>query len=157
SGHEDNSGPLSSRGGRGRPRSIDPSDKTIITAVAAAYRIIRRRYQLGRFSSPAESHRPPAASVRARADPALSLHPVAAGRIPLPPPADLLGIRRRGDHALRPVGRRLDDAGAAVALPSVGYIGNRSRPGTGAGPGALVSAVAVRPLVVAAGRRRLGL
>src|SRR4051812_15550870 len=70
---------------------------------------------------------PVAATCGARADLAVPAHAVAAGRLQLPPPADLLGLRRRGDCAVRPVGRRLDDAGAAVALPAMGHIGHRQR------------------------------
>ena len=54
-----------------------------------------------------------------------------------------------GDEAIERfglVGRRLDDAGAAVALPSLGHLGDRQRAADGAAGRALVSAVAVRPL-----------
>src|SRR5207253_9322780 len=70
-------------------------------------------------------HRGVAAAAQrgARADLALPSHAVAAGRLQLPPPADLLGLRRRGDRTFRAVGWRLDDAGAAAALSALGYIG----------------------------------
>ena len=64
---------------------------------------------------------------RPRADQGLSLHALAAGRLSLPPPADLLGICRRGARPLRPVGRRLDDARAAAALPAMGHVRHRPR------------------------------
>ena len=68
-----------------------------------------------------------AAQCRPRADLDLPAHAVAAGRLQLPPSADLLGLWRRGDRALRAVGRRMDDAGAAVALPALGHLGDRQR------------------------------
>ena len=67
----------------------------------------------------------PAAQCRTRADLALPPHAVATGRLQLPPSADLLGLWRRGDRAIRIVGRRMDDAGAAVALPALGHVGHR--------------------------------
>src|ERR1700742_2055507 len=86
----------------------------------------------------------PAAQRRARHDLDLPAHAVAAGRLQLPPPADLFGLCRRGDRAFRIVGRWLDDAGAAVTLPALGHPGNRQRAGIEAAGRAMVSAVAVR-------------
>src|SRR3979409_1702609 len=63
----------------------------------------------------------------ARADLAVPAHAVTAGRIQLPPSADLLGLWRRGHRALRPVGRRLDDAGTAAPLPALGHLRHRQR------------------------------
>jgi hypothetical protein len=88
----------------------------------------------------------PAAQRRARHDLDLSAHPVAAGRLQLPPFADLLGLWRRGDRAFRAVGRRLDDAGAAVTLPAMGHIGNRQRAADKAAGRTMVFAVAVRAM-----------
>src|SRR5260370_10093351 len=62
-----------------------------------------------------------------RDDLALPAHAVAAGRLQLPSPADLFGLWRRGDRALRAVGRRMDAPGAAVALPAVGHVWYRQR------------------------------
>src|SRR5436309_944582 len=73
-------------------------------------------------------------------------HAIAAGRFSLPPSADLFRLWRRSARALRAVGRRLDDFGAAAALPALGHVGHRQRAGTNASGRALVSAVAVRPL-----------
>ena len=88
----------------------------------------------------------PAAQCRPRADLDLPAHAVAAGRLQLPAPADLLGLWRRGDRTVRTVGRRLDDAGAAVALPSFGHIRHRQRAARHAAGRAMVSAVAIRTL-----------
>src|SRR5258708_4875373 len=84
-----------------------------------------------------------AAQCRTRDDLALPAHAVAAGRLQLPPSADLLGLRRRGDRALRTVGRRMDDPGAAVALPALGHFRNRQRAADETAGRAMVSAVAV--------------
>ena len=51
----------------------------------------------------------------------------------LPPSADLLRLCRPGDRALRPMGRRLDDAGAAAALSSLGHVRARLRARSAAG------------------------
>src|ERR1700710_2161429 len=83
---------------------------------------------------------------RSRADLAVPAHAVTAGRIQLPPSADLLGLWRRGHRALRTVGRRLDDAGAAAALPALGHLGHRQRAADQTGRRALVSAMALRAL-----------
>src|SRR5206468_2687449 len=82
---------------------------------------------------------------RARED--LSLHAFASGRLPLPPPSDLLGVCRRSARPLRALGRLMDDARTAPALPSMGHIGDRSHTANDAGRRALVRAMALRPLV----------
>src|SRR3954452_9442423 len=84
----------------------------------------------------------------------LSIHIIATGRFSLPAFADLLGVCRRGARSLRPLGRLLDDAGAAAALPSMGHRGHRSRSGSRAAGRALVRAVALRPLVALAATYR---
>jgi hypothetical protein len=90
-------------------------------------------------------HRPSsAAQCRTRADMDLSAFAVAAGRLQLPASADMLGVWRRSDRTFRFVGRRLDDAGAAVALPSLGHVRHRQRAAYGAPGCAMVSAVALR-------------
>src|ERR1700759_4284924 len=89
---------------------------------------------------------PAAARSRPRADLAVPAYAVAAGRLQLPAPADLLGLWRRGDRALRPVGRRMDDAGTALALSSLWHVGHRQCADGGAAWGALVSALALRSL-----------
>src|ERR1700730_12376337 len=88
----------------------------------------------------------PAAQCRACDDLDLPAHAVAAGRLQLPASADLLGLWRRGDRAFRAVGRRMDDAGAAVTLPPLGYLGNRQCAADKTAGRAMVSAVAVRPM-----------
>ena len=88
----------------------------------------------------------PAAQCGARDDLDLPAHAVTAGRLQLPPSADLFGLWRRGDRALRAMGRRLDDAGADAALPALGHLGNRQRAADKAAGRAMVSAVAVRTL-----------
>jgi hypothetical protein len=88
----------------------------------------------------------PAAQRRARHDLDLSAHAVAAGRLQLPPPADLFGLCRRGDRAFWTVGRWVDDAGAAVTLPALGHPRNRQRAADEAAGRAMVSAVAVRAM-----------
>src|SRR6476660_9963103 len=88
----------------------------------------------------------PAAQCRTRTDLDLPPHAVAAGWLQLPAPADLLGLWRRGDRAIWIVGRRLDDAGAAVALPALGHVGHRQCTADRAARCTLVSALALRPL-----------
>src|SRR5947209_5899961 len=89
---------------------------------------------------------PPAAQCRSRHDLDLPAHIVAAGRLQLPPSADLLGLRRRSDRAFRTVGRWLDDLGKAVALPAMGHFGNRQCAADKTAGGTMVSAVAVRAM-----------
>jgi len=93
------------------------------------------------------------AQCRARDDLALPAHAVAAGRLQLPPSADLFRVRRRGDRTFRAVGRRMDDLGATVALPALGYFRNRQRAADETDGRAMVSAVAVRTM--ARGQRAL--
>src|SRR6202158_5189256 len=88
-----------------------------------------------------------------RADLALPPHAVAAGGLQLPSPADLFGLWRRGDRALWAVGRRMDDPGAAVALPALGHFGDRQRAADQTAGRAMVSAVAL--WAVARGQRAL--
>src|SRR3984893_7716522 len=94
-------------------------------------------------------HRPdsaPSAQCRPRADLDLPAHAVAAGRLQLPALADLLGLWRRGHRAVRAVGGRMDDAGAAVALPAFRHLGDRQRADGKAAGRAMVPAVALRTL-----------
>src|ERR1700679_3777058 len=88
----------------------------------------------------------PAAQYGSCDDLDLPAHAVAAGRLRLPSSADLFGLWRRSDRAFRPVGRRMDDAGAAIALPALGYLGNRQRAADKTPGCAMVFAVAVRTL-----------
>src|SRR5213078_146690 len=88
----------------------------------------------------------PAAQCRAGVDLDLPAYPVAAGRLQLPTPADLLGLCRRGDRALWAVGRRMDDPGAIAALPAMGHFGDRQRASHETAGRAMVSAVAIRPM-----------
>jgi hypothetical protein len=88
----------------------------------------------------------PAAQCGARNDLDLPAHVVAAGRLQLPSSSDLFGLWRRGARAFRPVGRRMDDAGAAIALSALGHLGNRQRAADKAPGRAMVCAVAVRAL-----------
>src|SRR5476649_143939 len=85
-----------------------------------------------------------AAPGRARVRYSLPLHLVAAHRPALPAPAELFGIRRRIDHALRPLGGRLDGPGANQPLPALGNSWPRLRAGRLAAGRALVDAVALR-------------
>ena len=95
-----------------------------------------------------EGYTPPSPR-RPRPDQSLLLHALAAYRLSLPPFADLLRVCRRGARPLRPVGRRVDDARAADALPAVGHVGHRPRAGSCAARRALVCAVALWAVVVA--------
>src|SRR5689334_1638852 len=76
----------------------------------------------------------------------LSAYALAAGRLQLPPPADLLGLCGRSHRPLRPVGRRMDDAGAAAPLPSLRHLRNRQRPRGAPAGRTMVRALALRPL-----------
>jgi hypothetical protein len=87
-----------------------------------------------------------AAQCGARTDLDLPAFAVTAGRLQLPAPADMLGVWRRSDRALRLVGRRMDDAGADPALPPLGHIRHRQRAADDACGRAMVSAVALRTL-----------
>lgn len=87
-----------------------------------------------------------AAQCGTRGDLDLPTYFIAAGRLQLPSFADLLGLWRRGDRALRTVGRRMDDAGAAVALSALGHLGNRQCSADKPPGRAMVSAMAVRTL-----------
>src|ERR1700739_1162467 len=88
----------------------------------------------------------PAAERRAGIDLDLSAHALAARWLQLPPSSDLFRLWRRGDRALRALGRRMDDAGAAVAVPPLGHLRYRQRAAGGAARRTLVFAVALRPL-----------
>ena len=88
----------------------------------------------------------PAAQCGPRHDLDLPAHAVTAGRLQLPSSADLFGLWRRSDRAFRPLGRRMDDAGAAIALPALGYLWNRQRAADKTPGRAMVYAVAVRTL-----------
>ena len=87
-----------------------------------------------------------AAQCGARDDLGLPAHSFAAGWFQLPPSADLLGLWRRGDRALRALGRRMDDPGAAVALSALGHLRDRQCSVDKARWRAMVSALAVRTL-----------
>ena len=87
-----------------------------------------------------------AAQHRTRGNLDLPAHAVTAGWLPLPPSADLLSLWRRSDRTIWIVGWRLDDAGAAVALSSLGYLRHRQCAVDAAVGRAMVPAVALRPL-----------
>src|SRR3954453_8910455 len=87
-----------------------------------------------------------AAPCRTRHDLDLPAYAIAADRLQLPPPVDLLGVRRRSNRAFRVVGWRMDDAGAAVALPALGQFGNRQGNVHEAARLAMVSAMAIRAM-----------
>src|SRR5882762_3228941 len=84
-----------------------------------------------------------AAQSRARRDLDLPPHAVAAGRLQLPPSADLLGLWRRGDRALWTMGRRLDDPRPIAALPALRHVRHRQRAAGRAARRAVVPALAL--------------
>src|SRR5262245_8349882 len=78
----------------------------------------------------------------------------------MPPSADLLALRRGSHRALRLVGRRLDDIGAAVTLPAFRTLGPRLHARAPLAERTLVSPLALRALAGdqrAARRRSLAL
>src|SRR6185295_20347910 len=95
-----------------------------------------RRHATGAGSKP----------LRPRSRQILPRHPLAADRVPLPVSAHLLGLRRSGFGASRPLGRRLDDSGAAAALSSLGQFWIGLCPARPATRRLLVSALALRTL-----------
>ena len=88
----------------------------------------RQRRAGGGMSRPA----PPAAAHVA--DPRLPAHPVRPRRPPMPAPAVVLGLHRRGDPAPRPLGRRLDGRGADLPLRALRHLRPRPRSGGVARP-----------------------
>lgn len=82
---------------------------------------------------------------RPRSGEGLSLHILAADRVPLPASADVLGICRRGARAAWPLGRRLDDTCKIVAVSSLWDIRSRLR-AEETGRCTLVHALALRTL-----------
>ena len=98
------------------------SRKTTYMVQHGAHRSVHRTKQCTDCASTAP---PSAAQCGARADLDLPAHAVAAGRLQLPASADMFGVWRRSDRTLRPVGRRMDDAGADPALPALGHIRHR--------------------------------
>ena len=88
----------------------------------------------------------PSTQIRSRADLALPPYTLAAGRLQLPAPSDLLRLRRRGDRTFRALGRWLDDARAPASLQSVRHVGHRQRAPRRAARGTLVFALALRAL-----------
>ncbi len=76
----------------------------------------------------------------------LPLHAIAIDRISLPARADMLGLRGRSDWNFRTLGRRMDDPGAAAALPALGNIRDRQCSGSAAAAWAVVHAMALRSL-----------
>src|SRR5258708_32235474 len=79
-------------------------------------------------------------------DPGLPPYRCGTDRAQLPAPADLLELRRRGGRPLWFVGRRLDDAGAALSLPPPRAPRARFRAPTRAGSTPPALASAPRPL-----------
>lgn len=88
------------------------------------------------------------AVLRPRNGQTLSLYCLAVDRVSLSASSNLLGLRRSGASASRALGWRLDDARALAALPSVGQFRSRFRAERFAVAGALVPALALRPVVV---------
>ena len=86
-----------------------------------------------------------ASSTRCRpyAHQGLSIYLIAHYRLSLPALADLFGLCRRGTGAARPVGRRLDDPGEALPLPTLGNFRPRLCAGTAARRRTLVLALAL--------------
>jgi hypothetical protein len=126
-----------------RPNTQQADYEAFAVQAAIAVRALR-----GLFAS----RRTTAATGRPRDNLALSAHALAAGRLQLPASADLLGLRRRSDRAFWIVGRRMDDAGPAIALSAVRHLRDRQRAGDKTRWRALVSSVAVRTLA----RRQCG-
>jgi hypothetical protein len=87
-----------------------------------------------------------AAPCRTRHDLGLPTYLIAADWLQLPAPAHLLRLRRRSNRTFRVVGGRMDDAGAAVALPTLGQFRNRQRAADETARRAMVSAMAVRTM-----------
>ncbi len=124
-----------------------------------AVTIISRGYKdkvAGPFvMKPSMSHRERGPrSCGARTDSGLPPYRCGTDRAQLPAPADLLELRRRGGRPLWFVGRRLDDAGAALSVPPLRGLGARFRAGIRAGSCALVLALALRALARHQLRRR---
>src|SRR6478672_6322992 len=124
------------------------SRKTTYMAQHGAHRSVTAKVMHGLCQHGA----PSAAQCGARADLDLPAYAVAPGRLQLPASADMLGVWRRSDRAFRPVGRRMDDAGADPALPALGHIRHRQCSTDQAAGRAVVSAVALWTL---ARRQRL--
>jgi len=112
----------------------------------SALNIGHRAYEIFALSRLRRDVSATSAQRRARADLDLPANAVAAGRLQLPSSADLFSLWRRGDRAFWALGWRLDDAGAAAALPAVGYFGNRQCAADPATGRVLVFAVALRPM-----------
>ena len=89
---------------------------------------------------------PAAAAGRTRFGDNLSLYARSSHRPALPASAELLGICRRIDHAIRPVGGRLDGARAHPALLALGHARARFRAGQITRWCKVVAAVALWPL-----------
>src|SRR5690242_15090953 len=87
-----------------------------------------------------------AAPVRPGVGEALSRDAFAADRVPLPVSSHLLGLCRPGAGTSWAVGRRVDDLGAAVALPPVGQFRTGFCSACPPARCALVSAVELWPL-----------
>ncbi len=83
-----------------------------------------------RGPQPPRPHRAAAAQSGPGFDPPLSIYVVAADRFQLPASAHLLPLRRGGARTIRPLGWRLDDTGATIALQSLRHVRDRQRSGT---------------------------
>src|SRR5262245_8906167 len=88
----------------------------------------------------------PASPRRAGPGHALSLHAFPSYWAPLPAPAELLGIRRRGDRPFRALGRWMDGTRPHPAVPPLGNGGAGFRARYPARAIALVLALALRTL-----------
>src|SRR3984885_1774197 len=122
--------PDRSQAGRASRRRIADVSQFVIAGLDPAIywaerlhgRVGRTRTTDGSTCHIARGFPPRTAAPRPGAYPPLSLHAFAVHRLRMPALADLLALCRGSNRALRPVGRRLDDAGAAAALPAVRHV-----------------------------------
>lgn len=118
-------------GGRNKLRHFDDSPPTGLTR------------GLAKHDRRACRHPPATADRRTRAHQDVSIYPLTSDRVSLPASADLLRICRCSARPVWPLGRRLDDARAAVPLSPLWNVRARFRAAITAATRALVSAMAL--------------
>src|ERR1051326_1141732 len=129
---------------RAMPRPCSPSTRWSPPSTRSRASGARPRPRRSERSAGGHARSP--APRRQRPGENLSLHALGPRRIRVPAPADLLGLRGRSDRAIRPVGGRVDGAGAPAALSPPRHLRPRLRAGDAARGRTLVSAVALRAL-----------